>query len=448
MNCRSFIVTLLLATCSVTVLPAGGQQDSTPVGMEGRREIVLWWEPSIPERQAALNELLVDGFNRSQDEYYLTIEFRAELEQQLRIGLMAGNGPDVVLSNAPASVTNLVGNGRLLSLETYADRYGWRDEFVPVMLDLATVGGELYALPKTYESIVLYYNETLFEENGWSVPTTAEEFATVAEQIKAQGIVPVSGGNSDWRGANEWYVTVVLNHIAGPNRVYRALIGEIPWTDPAFVEAIETLTGWWDRGWFSDDYYSLNTEQGWAQIASRNAAMTLNGSWAFQWEPPYFGRTEDTMNWVPVPQLSADVSYPLYTLGIGTLLAIAADSDVPDGAAMVLDYITQESFITEISGRIPGEWNVPITTISSEDLAATTTELFARHVISLGEAAAEGDYGYTTWSFWPPETNTYIYEAIEQVWLGEISAAEYLQNVDEIFQRERAEGRVPPIPVR
>ncbi|HEX2280879.1 MAG TPA: hypothetical protein VHG52_03860, partial [Thermomicrobiales bacterium] len=67
---------------------------------------------------------------------------------------------------------------------------------------------------------------------------------------------------------------------------------------------------------------------------------------------------------------------------------------------------------------------------------------------ALGEAFAANNYGYTTWTFWPPESETYLIEEVERVWAGEISAEEYLQGHQEVFDREREAGAVPPIPER
>ena len=33
----------------------------------------------------------------------------------------------------------------------------------------------LYSIPKNYETMIYFYNKTLFEENGWSVPNNLEE---------------------------------------------------------------------------------------------------------------------------------------------------------------------------------------------------------------------------------------------------------------------------------
>jgi raffinose/stachyose/melibiose transport system substrate-binding protein len=68
--------------------------------------------------------------------------------------------------------------------------------------------------------------------------------------------------------------------------------------------------------------------------------------------------------------------------------------------------------------------------------------------IDLAAASDSGGYGYTTWTFWPPRSNAYIYEEIERIWSGDITAEEYLQGLDDLFQEEFAAGAGPPIPER
>ena len=54
----------------------------------------------------------------------------------------------------------------------------------------------------------------------------------------------------------------------------------------------------------------------------------------------------------------------------------------------------------------------------------------------LTQASQEGNYGYTTWTFWPPKSDIYIYEEIEKVWAEQMTTEEYLQGLDELFTEE------------
>ena len=178
-------------------------------------------------------------------------------------------------------------------------------ELAPLALELGRYMGEIYSLPKTFESMGLVYNKTLFEKNGWKSPTNREEWEALCNAIKAKDILPVSLGNADWRATNEWFVTVYLNHYAGPENVYKALTGQLAWDNSLFVEAIEMLKqdflNYWPR---PDVYFSLSFSDAVPLIATGKAAMMVVGSWAFQWVgDPGFWPSDDQWEWEPFPSL-------------------------------------------------------------------------------------------------------------------------------------------------
>jgi raffinose/stachyose/melibiose transport system substrate-binding protein len=72
----------------------------------------------------------------------------------------------------------------------------------------------------------------------------------------------------------------------------------------------------------------------------------------------------------------------------------------------------------------------------------------ARIFEALGASSDAGNYGYTTWTFWPPKSDVYIYEEIEKVWAGDMTTEEYLAGLQTLFAEELAAGDIPPIPER
>lgn len=98
------------------------------------------------------------------------------------------------------------------------------------MLQTGGLDGHIYGLPRTCETMTLFYNKTLFDKNAWQPPKTLAEVQALAAAMMQKGITPFGAGNADWRGANEWYVTLVLNDDAGPDNVYKALTGKLRWT--------------------------------------------------------------------------------------------------------------------------------------------------------------------------------------------------------------------------
>ena len=213
--------------------------------------VTLWTDPpGGGEAATCFAQTVVDPFNEQSDTVFVDVVYQPEAWDAIRTALAGGAGPDIIDTPGPSFVYELVQAGQLLALDELADEFGWDELFVPWALSLGEVDGELYSIADEVETLILYYNTRVFEENGWEPPTTLIELDALAEKIEAAEIIPFSHGNGVWRPANEWFVGEYLNHVAGPDKVYQALTGEIPWTDSDFVRAIELLDEHQQKGWY------------------------------------------------------------------------------------------------------------------------------------------------------------------------------------------------------
>lgn len=412
--------------------------------------ITLWYQRGgNPEQQRILQKDLVAPFNAAHPTTPLTLDVRESSngDKQIRMAVISGKGPDIVMTPGPSTTLALVQSNRLLPLDDYIKKYNLDKRILAPLLKTGEYKGHNYALPRTFETMVLYYNKTLFDKNGWTPPKTIGELNALAEAMQSRGISPFSVGNADWRAANEWYVTVVLNHHAGPENIDKALKGEILWTDPVFVQAIDVLKDWYQKGWFGKNYFSLTNDQQALLLAKGGAGMAPNGTFSFDNIVSAFKRTGQELGIAALPSLREGVPYPIYEIGTGSTMSINKNSANPDGAGAFFDYLYSDAFYDLISADWPGDWNLPLTSIDEAKLAKNVSPLFATTVTSFSKAVAQGNFGYTTWTFWPPATEDYLIHGIEQVWFGQISSDDYLKKVQEIFARELAEGKVPPRPV-
>jgi len=190
-----------------------------------------------------------------------------------------------------------------------------------------------------------------------------ESFDGVAlgDKMLKAGITPLAAGNAGTRFVNRHYVGASFSCCAGPDNVYQALSGKLPWNDPSFVESIQLLKDWWDKGYFGGQkYFALSMQQSFALMAAGKSGMALQGSWAFQWVDETFKKTGQDLDWVPIPKLSSAAPYPVFPLGIGADLAINAASQVPEGAAKVLNALLDHKFIVAMSEAWGGEWDSPL----------------------------------------------------------------------------------------
>ena len=71
-----------------------------------------------------------------------------------------------------------------LSAENFVSRY-----HLSALNDLSS-GGKLYQLPVSSSAIGIFYNKTLFEEHGWEIPSTLDDFYDLCDEIASEGIRP------------------------------------------------------------------------------------------------------------------------------------------------------------------------------------------------------------------------------------------------------------------
>ena len=393
-------------------------------------------------------ENVVDPFNAANDGIEVEATLQANNWDATRTALAGGAGPDIIGTPGPSFFLQLAQSGQILGLDDYAAELGWDERLLPWALELGRVDGTLYSIPSEIETLVLYYNKTLFEEHGWTPPETIDEMMALAEEIQAAGIIPFAHANAEWRQTNEWFLGEMFNHVAGPDKVYGALVGEVPWTDPDFVTAVELLTEMQQNGWFMgglDRYYTGTGPERLSAFGNGEAAMNIEGTWFVASADEYFGEAagnENEWDWVPMPSVSGE---DIFDLGIGQTYSINANSANPDAAAAFLDFM----FSAETQGALVAECGLPPAPLElSAEAMAELDPRQAALLEALNETTAAGAYGYTTWTFWPSEAENYLIEQVEAVWAGDMTAEEFLAGHQELMDEAREEGETLAIPER
>ena len=143
------------------------------------KTIITWWNYSNQgsSLEGDMTKYIQEKFNASQDEIELRISFKGEdVNQPTRTALLAGAGPDIITSSGSTYVRAYYDGGFLKSLEEYSNKYGWKDKILPWAYNLGVFDGEFYSFPQNYESMIYFYNKTLFEENGWTLPSNLSDY--------------------------------------------------------------------------------------------------------------------------------------------------------------------------------------------------------------------------------------------------------------------------------
>ena len=412
---------------------------------------VVWWAESDAAIDPVVQEMMCDAFNSEQDEIELECVFKEDMNEAIRPALLSGSGPDMFDTPGASYIKVYQDAGLVKSMQEYADQYGWQDKLLGWAYNSGVFSGELYSIPKNYETMIYFYNKTLFEENGWSTPNNLEEVEALAAKIKAKGMNPYAYGSTGWQPTHEHLVGNYFNTYAGPENVYKALIGEKKWTDPEFVEAIELLRKHMvDDGYWSgslETYYSLDWDNFNAEFASRGSAMLMIGTWGFDVTATNFAEISDDWDWAPLPILHPQAgNQPNYQLATGGTMSINAASKNADAAAKVIDWILSDKVrALKTTAQLGyGGWLLPLN-YEDADFDPNIDPRQKRFLTEFAKASGSGNYGYTTWTFYPNDPGVHIWKDMEVVWAGDITPLEFMEESQRLWDKARADDALVPV---
>ena len=414
----------------------------------GRQKITMWFWGAPPEDQKAMRDVLINPYNKSQNKYTLTVEFRNTVDKDISVALAAGQGPDIVYGSGPAFIAPLAAAGKLEPLDKYSVQYNWKGRILAPIYQSALVKGKLYSLPNSLNTLGIFYNKKVLARNGWKVPTTLAELTTIMDAAKAKGLYPSVTGNKGWQPVNLNYANIFLTHVAGPDKVYGALTGKVAWTDPAIVRAVQMSADWYKKGYLGgNDYTSLNFNDAVQLLADGRSPFFIGPTIVFQFANQFFtGDKANDLGFFPFPRVSADQKYPIFTLGTTATLSVNANSKNKDAAAAVINRMMTPEFALEMTKRWPGYWGVPLKTFNPNTAGMSPlSAAFVKVMHDTINAIGTGHFGYAAETFFPPATQQ-DFVNIDTVWQGTTSATGMLQRAEADFKREQAAGLVPPAP--
>ena len=183
----------------------------------------------------------------------------------------SGNAPDIIY--AGAILREELQKEYLLDLSAY----DFAGQYSVSIMNQRDVDGALYMLAGTYSVFSMLYNKSLFEEKGWTVPTTNDEFTALCRQIREEtDIIPVThcgfAVGTYWRmlGALAQSGFLCTPEGAEWTKAFRG--GEASF-ETGFGDALRMMRDWKDAGVLdASDAESTNNDV-YVKLMNREAAM-------------------------------------------------------------------------------------------------------------------------------------------------------------------------------
>ncbi|HEY6800304.1 MAG TPA: extracellular solute-binding protein [Agromyces sp.] len=324
---------LLLSACA----PSASSGDDAASGDEVTLKVWSWRTEDVE----AYNKIF-DVFEAEHPE--ITVEFEAfqntEYNQILTTGLAGSDGPDVPMVRAYGQLQPNIEAGQLEPIDGEVDGL---DDIAPSVIAGAKgkADGKTYAVPLATQTLQMFYNKAIFEEQGLEVPTTWDEFIEVNEKLLAAGVTPMALGAKD-----DWMLPIFSDIIGsarygGSEFEEKVLAGETDFNDPDYVASLQLVADM--QKYLTPDVVGVSYTDSQIQFTSGQAAQFPGGSFeiaTFHNQAPdlEFGSYQ-----VPVPEgavLDAPVS-PAYADGN---FAVNSKSENKEAAFELLNWLATPEF--------------------------------------------------------------------------------------------------------
>lgn len=398
---------------------------------------------STPEKEALHKKYMLDPLQAAFPDYDIVFESFAD-RQTILTQVAGGAGPDIFSLDGPTDAVEYAKAGRILDLTPYAEKYGWEDLFFKWAYDTSIYDGKLYSVPNSFEGMVLFFNDDVFEANGWEHPTTADELVALAEKCQEAGIVPLSFGNSNYQGAVDWLYSTFLSCYPGTENLKAALQGELSWNDPLMTGGIQLMVDWWKEGYLGDKKsQAITNDDMTAMFARGEAAMMINGTWA----------VTDLMNVFPDCNWSLDLMVELnpeagrvFPLATGGCFVVNANSKNPDACVEVLNYLFSDTEM-HMAGVEYANWQpYPVNAFSLDAFSDEMNPQIYQMYEVLMDAQASNNVGLCSWTFYPADARVFMNESTDRLFLDMMSVEDYMAQVEELVKAALEDGSAPPLP--
>ncbi|MGI5187315.1 ABC transporter substrate-binding protein [Promicromonospora sp. CA-289599] len=327
----------LLAACVGTTPSGGGGGGGASTGVVTLQNSIQDADP-----KAALEALVkaYPGGDVTMNSV-ATEQFRAQLTNYLR----SGDAPEVLSWYAGSVARSYAEEGLLLDVSPLWEGDGACAGYSDALRGLSSgADGKQIFVPTNYYWWSVFYKKSSFEKWGVEPPTSWDEFHALCENLRGQGINPLTNGlaSTPWM-ASGWFDYLNLR-VNGAQYHRELLAGEHAFNDPevvAVMEEYKRLIPYFDK-----NMVSYSAQEAATPMAQDKSAMYLVGAFVTSYFPE---DQQDDLDFFSVPVINDSV--PTAEEAPTDGFFAAAKSDNHQGALDLLSYLasaeSQQQFIEQ-----------------------------------------------------------------------------------------------------
>jgi len=163
-------------------------------------------------------------------------------------------------------------------------------------------GSKQIILPSTYYPWVVLYRKSVWQQNGWTVPKTLDEFKALGDKMKAKGIAPLAFADKDgWEAMGTFDI---LNlRVNGYDFHINLMAGKEDWTSAKVTKVFDTWKGL--LPYHQPDALGRSWQEAAQSLQKGQAAMYYLGTFAAQQFAK--GAEQDDLDFFVFPEVDSAI---------------------------------------------------------------------------------------------------------------------------------------------
>lgn len=428
---NKYFILLIALILTMSILTACGSNDSSSEDNDDVVELKFIHKWPKPEH-AAYFDNVIKKFEEENDNIKIKVEAIGDepIKDKLRILMGTENQPDIFFTWSGEFAAKFIESGNAYDLtDSLNNNPEWKDSIMEAGLESFTYDGKNYGIPLRINGKFFVYNTEMFERYDLEKPKTWDDFLTVLETLKTNGVTPIGLGNMyPWAGSH--YLTGLNQKLVAQDvrlKDYNPKTGEF--TDPGYVKALDYFKELNDKGYFNNGVNSTEHNMASEMFYGEEVAMVYVELEEFvEMEEGIPGKWD----FFPMPEITEGKGNKNYLTGAPDGFMISGKTEHPEQAIKFLQFLTNmENSIEMVEVT---EWPSPI-------IGAVTLDNSNEYLVEGLNAVAEAE-GMALW------LDTDIHIRISDVYLpnlqellnGTKTSEEIMKEVQEMAKEVQKEA--------
>jgi N-acetylglucosamine transport system substrate-binding protein len=365
-----------------------------------------------------------------------------DIHQQLQTRFLSNDVPDLINPGPSFDIKGVIRDGMIASLDealaspAHNGDGKWIDTFEQGQFNLKR-DGKTYGLPTIFSpGYVWWYDEKLFEDNGWELPKTTADLYKLKDQAAEKGIAVFSVQGKHPGYYYFGHFLPLVQRIGGKEAIEDAFnLKEGAWKSDAFVQAATEMQKWVKEGMFLEGTFGLTHTEAQTLFFQRKSLFVTAGSWLE-------GEMKDV---IPEDFKLRAINQPMWDGGKGEKLApvatgwggawyVTEGSDEKEETIKFLKFLSSKEEVAKMveSRGLASVVKGTDEYIKSEPLKSTLQIV----------QEADGTYPPTAINDSYPELTANINNIFQSLMLGEMTPQEFTEKAEDFAKKTREDKNI------